>query len=117
MQPGDLLWDADVKGFGVRDQGGRKTYVLKARINGRQRCSPSAHMAHRGRWKPPARKRSAYGAISAGGSTWLRCVRTVTTSRPSPIWRSAISRTTRQVAKRRRVSTMTAGICAITSCR
>jgi integrase len=37
MQPGELLWDADVKGFGVRDQGGRKAYVLKARINGRQR--------------------------------------------------------------------------------
>lgn len=36
MQPGDTLWD-DLKGFGVRSQGRTPVYIVKTRINGRQR--------------------------------------------------------------------------------
>lgn len=37
MAVGSTLWDSDVKGFGVRNQGGRPCYILKTRIHGRQR--------------------------------------------------------------------------------
>ena len=37
LAPGTIAWDSDVKGFGVRCQRARKVYVLKVRINGRQR--------------------------------------------------------------------------------
>jgi hypothetical protein len=35
LQPGEIAWDGDVKGFGVRCQRDRKIYVLKARYRGR----------------------------------------------------------------------------------
>jgi integrase len=38
MRKGDVLWDAQVKGFGVRNQGERPCYFFKTRIHGRQRC-------------------------------------------------------------------------------
>lgn len=38
MRKGDVLWDGQVKGFGVRHQGGRACYIFKTRIHGRQRC-------------------------------------------------------------------------------
>ena len=37
IKPGDLVWDDDVSGFGVRCQKKAKTYVLKFRAGGRQR--------------------------------------------------------------------------------
>jgi len=41
LQPGDLVWDADhrevVKGFGARRQRRDVFYLLRYRINGRQR--------------------------------------------------------------------------------
>lgn len=37
LKPGALVWDSEVKGFGVRCQRVAKTYVLKTRIGGRQR--------------------------------------------------------------------------------
>jgi integrase len=37
MQPGEIIWDSDVKGFGARHQGGRPCYMFKTRIHGRQR--------------------------------------------------------------------------------
>lgn len=37
LKPGDLVWDDDVSGFGVRRQRKAKTYVLKFRAGGRQR--------------------------------------------------------------------------------
>lgn len=37
MKPGDQLWDSDVKGFGVRRQQGIPSYIVKTRIDGRQR--------------------------------------------------------------------------------
>ena len=35
LTPGGILWDADVKGFGVRCQRRDKVYILKTRIGGR----------------------------------------------------------------------------------
>jgi integrase len=37
LQAGDIVWDGDVRGFGVRCQRRDKTYVLKYRFQGRQR--------------------------------------------------------------------------------
>lgn len=37
LGPGDLRWDADVRGFGIRCQRQAKKYILKTRVNGRQR--------------------------------------------------------------------------------
>jgi integrase len=37
LEPGDLVWDTDVKGFGVRCQSRSRVYILKAAINGRAR--------------------------------------------------------------------------------
>lgn len=37
LKPGQLVWDADVKGFGVRCQRVAKVYFLKTRVGGRQR--------------------------------------------------------------------------------
>ena len=37
LKPGSIVWDTDVKGFGVRCQRRDKVYVLKTRAGGRQR--------------------------------------------------------------------------------
>ncbi|PLX33600.1 MAG: integrase [Hyphomicrobiales bacterium] len=37
LQPNQIVWDSEVKGFGVRRQTNAKKYVLKARIKGRQK--------------------------------------------------------------------------------
>ena len=37
LKPGEIVWDTDVKGFGVRCQRRDKVYNLKTRVNGRQR--------------------------------------------------------------------------------
>jgi integrase len=37
LKPGEVLWDDEVRGFGVRCQTKTKTYVLKYRFKGRQR--------------------------------------------------------------------------------
>jgi len=37
LKPGDLVWDAEIKGFGARCQKSAKTYVLKYRFGHRQR--------------------------------------------------------------------------------
>ena len=37
LRPGDLIWDTDIKGFGVRCQQSKKVYLIKSRVNGRQR--------------------------------------------------------------------------------
>jgi integrase len=37
LAPGEALWDSDVRGFGVRRQRRDPVYVLKTRIDGRQR--------------------------------------------------------------------------------
>jgi len=37
LKPGELIWDSEIKGFGVRCQKKAKSYVLKFRHGGRQR--------------------------------------------------------------------------------
>ena len=37
LNPGDIVWDADVKGFGCRRQRRDLVYILKTRVAGRQR--------------------------------------------------------------------------------
>lgn len=37
MKPGEVLWDAELRGFGVRCQRGARTFVLKRRVGDRQR--------------------------------------------------------------------------------
>lgn len=37
LRPGDILWDSELRRFGVRRRAGVTTYVVKARIDGRQR--------------------------------------------------------------------------------
>ena len=37
LKPGEITWDIEVKGFGVRCQRRDKVYVLKVRVHGRQR--------------------------------------------------------------------------------
>jgi len=36
LKPGQIVWDADVKGFGIRCRKSAKTYILKTRARGRQ---------------------------------------------------------------------------------
>lgn len=37
MKPGETIWDTDVRGFGVRMQKRDRKYIVKSRINGKQR--------------------------------------------------------------------------------
>jgi integrase len=37
LQPGSQIWDTEIKGFGVRCQGTTASFILKSRIDGRQR--------------------------------------------------------------------------------
>ena len=58
MQPGTLLWDADVKGFGVRCRPtGSRYYVLKFRTRGRQRWMTIGR--HGAPWAPHTARKEA----------------------------------------------------------
>ena len=37
LKPGDVVWDSEVRGFGVRCQRRGKVYFLKVRFRGRKR--------------------------------------------------------------------------------
>lgn len=37
LKPGEIVWDTEIKGFGIRCQTQTKTYILKKTIKGRQR--------------------------------------------------------------------------------
>lgn len=37
VQPGETIWDTEIKGFGVRCQKSHKSYLLKCTLNGRQK--------------------------------------------------------------------------------
>ena len=67
LAAGVTVWDSDVKGFGVRRQRARRVYVLKARINGRQRWITIGD--HGAPWTPEAARKEAqrlWGAIRDG---------------------------------------------------
>ena len=61
------VWDLDVKGFGVRRQSDRKVYILKTRINGRQRWITIGD--HGAPWTPDSARKEAqrlWGSIREG---------------------------------------------------
>jgi integrase len=37
LQPGDTIWDSEVKGFGIRCQHAARTYLLKTKVSGKAR--------------------------------------------------------------------------------
>jgi integrase len=67
LLPGDLVWDKDVKGFGVRCQARAKTYLLKASINRRPRWFTIGE--HGSPWTPESARQEAqrlWGDIRSG---------------------------------------------------
>jgi integrase len=68
LEPGEVIWDTKVAGFGVRRQKTARVYVLKRRIGGQQRWMAIGQ--HGSPWTPEkARKRARVllGEISSGG--------------------------------------------------
>ena len=57
LRPGDVVWDDDVRGFGVRCQRRDKVYVLKYRFHGRQRWLSIGK--HGSPWTPEKAKNEA----------------------------------------------------------
>lgn len=69
LRPGELIWDTDVKGFGVRCQARARVYVLKTRINGRQRWFTIGD--HGAPWTPETARKEAqrlWGEIRSGAN-------------------------------------------------
>jgi len=68
LRPGCIIWDADVKGFGVRCRAsGGKYYMLKYRISGRQRWFTIGRTG--APWTPETARREAgrlLGEVAAG---------------------------------------------------
>lgn len=67
MAEGDVLWDDDVRGFGVRRRRREASYVLKYRASGRQRFITIGR--HGSPWTPDTARKEArrlLGAIHAG---------------------------------------------------
>jgi len=68
LQPGEIAWDTDMKGFGVRCQRTSKVFVLKARVGGRQRWFSIG--PHGSPWTVETARRRALailGEIADGG--------------------------------------------------
>lgn len=68
LKPGEIAWDGDVKGFGVRCQRVSKVYFLKARVGGRQRWVTIG--THGSEWSPESARREAArlrGEIASDG--------------------------------------------------
>src|SRR5260370_20348999 len=58
LEPGELRWDKEVKGFGVRCRpSGDKHYVVKMRVGGRQRWLTIGR--HGSPWTPETARREA----------------------------------------------------------
>jgi len=67
LQPGSLVWDRDVKGFGVRRQRQAVKYILKSRIRGKDHWF--AIGTHGAPWTPDTARQEAkrkLGEIAAG---------------------------------------------------
>src|SRR6266581_6903269 len=67
LTPGETSWDSDVRGFGVRRQRRDPVYVLKTRIDGRQRFLTIG--THGKGWTVDSARREAarlLGLIAAG---------------------------------------------------
>jgi integrase len=57
LQPRQLIWDAEVRGFGVRCQGNTRVYVLKTVVHGRQKFITIG--AHESGWTVDLARRRA----------------------------------------------------------
>jgi integrase len=57
LQPGDIVWDLDLPGFGVRRQKQCASYILKTRVHGRQRWMTIGR--HGAPWTPQLARRQA----------------------------------------------------------
>jgi len=67
LAPGETLWDCDVRGFGVRHRQRELVYMLKTRIDGRQRFLTIGR--HGSPWTPDTARgeaRRLLGSIHAG---------------------------------------------------
>jgi len=67
LQPGELVWDTAVRGFGIRCQRKSKVYVLKVTIAGRQRWFSIGE--HGAPWTPETARQQAqviWGKIRSG---------------------------------------------------
>jgi integrase len=58
MASGETVWDTEVRGFGLRHRVRDQVYLLKTRINGRQRILTIGRHA-RGAWGPESARREA----------------------------------------------------------
>src|ERR1700687_3710375 len=58
MKPGETVWDAEVRGFGIRHRARDAVYLLKTRINRQQRILTIGRHG-RGAWGPEAARREA----------------------------------------------------------
>lgn len=82
MAVGAVVWDTDVKGFGVRRQGEHRVYMLKTRLNGRQRWFTIGE--HGSPWTPESAREEAqrrWGLIRSG--TNLAAVREARRTQPT----------------------------------
>lgn len=58
MKPGDVIWDSQVKGFGIRRRKVDRVYLVKTRISGRQQILTIGRHG-RGYWGPESARREA----------------------------------------------------------
>jgi integrase len=82
IQPGEIVWDSIVRGFGVRCQRAKKVYILKANIGGRQRWFSIGE--HGAPWTPDTARAEAqrlWGEIRSG--TDIAAVREARRNRPT----------------------------------
>jgi integrase len=69
LAPGQIRWDSEVRGFGVRCQRRAKKYILKSRINGKQRWFTIGE--HGSPWTPDTARKEALrllGNIHSGSA-------------------------------------------------
>lgn len=67
LMPGELIWDSDIRGFGVRRQRRDRVYIIKYRVLGRQRWYTIGK--HGSPWTPELARREAkrlLGVVAEG---------------------------------------------------
>src|SRR5262249_3342789 len=82
LAPGQIVWDSEVRGFGIRCQRTKKIYILKAAIAGQQRWFSIGE--HGTPWTPHLARQEAqrlWGEIRAG--TNLAALREARRTRPT----------------------------------
>jgi hypothetical protein len=62
LKPGEVRWDIEVRGFGVRCQRQARKYALKARMNGRQRRFTIGE--HGSPWTPDSARKEALNLLA-----------------------------------------------------